>query len=91
MALENLINWLALLIGVVLLIYGIAGIATGRVTGSSYAFNTNKSYTGTKALVLSCCWVVAGLIDIVAFGGHMLGIPQASFLYDFCMSLLKSG
>lgn len=90
MTLQNAINWMGLLLSVGLTIYGAVGLKSGKVTASSYALNTESTYTGKKAVFLAVCWLLLGLVGTTAFAGHMLGIKQVAPLYDFVEDLLKS-
>lgn len=89
MSLDKLANIVGLLIAIGFIAYGIAGVVSGKATGSSMAFYTKKEYSGTGARVLASVWILLGLILLAAFGGHMLGIAAVAPLYDFCTQVMS--
>lgn len=73
-----------------LLMYGVAGLQSGKVEASSYALFTKKEYTGSSAKWLSIAWIIVGGLGTVAFAGHLLGIKWLAPLYDAAKSILNS-
>lgn len=87
---ETFMTWFALALCVGLLLYGIAGLQTGKVEAMSYAMFTKSNYTGKKAKWLSIAWIIFGGLGTIAFGGHLLGIKWLAPLYDVAKSIMDS-
>ncbi|MBS1955219.1 MAG: hypothetical protein JST89_13615 [Cyanobacteria bacterium SZAS-4] len=87
----TILNWLGLALSLGLTGYGVVGISSGTVKASSYAFmNDEKTFSGTRAKLLSISWIVFGLLGTVAFGGFIMKIKALTPLHDFVFQMMGS-
>ncbi len=86
----SILNWLGLALSLGLTGYGVVGLRSGTVKASSYAFlNDEKTFSGTRAKILSTSWIVFGLLGTLAFGGFIMKIQALTPLHDFVFQMMS--